>query len=223
MAPNDFAMMEQVVERHFARAVQEGRPLPDLVLVDGGRGQLSSAVRALERLGLAGRLAVAGLAKQHEELFLPGHEVPVVLPRTSPGLKLVQRVRNEAHRFAIGYHRRLRGRDLVRSALDDIPGVGAKTRAALLRRFGSVSGVAAAQPSELAAVPGVGAVSAERILAVLAHPALRPVETAAASPDPEGVAAMLAETMDIELASGVAERGDAWTPSDVRAKDTSST
>ncbi len=223
VAPNDFAMMEQVVERHYARAVQEGRPLPDLVLVDGGRGQLSSAMRALERLGLAGRLAVAGLAKQHEELFLPGRENPVVLPRTAPALKLVQRVRNEAHRFAIGYHRRLRGRDLVRSALDDIPGVGAKTRIALLRRFGSIAGVAAAEASELAAVPGVGAVSAERILAVLSHPALRPAEAFAQAPDPEGAAAVLAETMDIEMASGVAERGDAWTPSDERAKDTSST
>jgi len=222
VAPNDFAMMEQVVERHYARAVQDGRPLPDLVLVDGGRGQLSSAVRALERLNLAGRLAVAGLAKQHEELFKPGDENAVVLPRTAPALKLVQRVRDEAHRFAIGYHRRLRGQDLVRSALDDIPGVGAKTRAALLRRFGSIAGVAAAQANELAAVPGVGTVSAERILAVLSHPALRPADPPTDAPDPEGAAALLAETMDIEMASNVA-KGDAWTPSDERAKDTSST
>ena len=229
VAPNDFAMMEQVVERHFARAVQEERPLPDLVLVDGGRGQLSSAVRALERLGLAGRMALAGLAKQHEELFRPGDPQPIVLPRTAPALKLVQRVRNEAHRFAISYHRRLRGRDLVRSALDDIPGVGARTRVALLRRFGSIAGVAAASATELAAVPGVGAVNAERILAVLSHPALRPADEIAATPDPEGAAAILAETLEIDLgpetepASRVAEEGDPWTSSDAPANDSSST
>jgi excinuclease ABC subunit C len=229
VAPNDFAMMEHVVERHYARALQEGRPLPDLVLVDGGRGQLGSAQHALERLGLAGRMALAGLAKQHEELFRPGDAQPIVLPRTAPALKLVQRVRNEAHRFAISYHRKLRRREVVRSALDDIPGVGAKTRIALLRRFGSVAGVAAASANDLAAVPGVGAVSAERILAVLSHPALRPAETSAATPDPEGAAALLAETMDIEftpdaaLAAEIAEEGDPWTPSDAPASDTPST
>ena len=173
-APNDFAMMEHVVERHFRAVQQEGRPLPELVMVDGGKGQLGAAERALERLGLAGSTTLIGLAKRNEEIYRSGHPEPLVLPRTSPALKLVQRVRNEAHRFAIGYHRRLRGAELVHSALDDIPGVGRKTRLALLRHFGSVQGVSRATAAQLAAVPGVGRVTAERILAVLSHPALRP-------------------------------------------------
>jgi excinuclease ABC subunit C len=173
-APNDFAMMEHVVERHYRGVRESGRPLPDLVLVDGGRGQLGAARRALDRLGLADRMALAGLAKRHEEIFRPGRAEPLVLERTSAALKLVQRVRDEAHRFAVGYHRKLRDRELVRSALDDIPGVGAKTRLALLRRFGSVAGVASASAAELATVPGVGAPTAERILKVLSHPALQP-------------------------------------------------
>jgi len=97
-----------------------------------------------------------------------------LLARTSAALKLVQRVRDEAHRFAISYHRRLRDRELMHSALDDIPGIGAKTRLALLRHFGSVARIATASAQDLAAVPGVGAVTAERILSVLSHPALRP-------------------------------------------------
>lgn len=174
VAPNDLAMMEHVVERHYRGGREAGRPLPDLVIVDGGRGQLGAAERALGRLGLAGRLTLIGLAKREEEIFQPGRADPLLLPRTSGALKLVQRVRDEAHRFAITYHRRLRERELVRSALDDIPGVGTKTRRALLRRFGSVTAVAAASAQDLAAVAGVGPVTAERVLAVLSHPALRP-------------------------------------------------
>ena len=182
-APNDFAMMEHVVERHFRALRDAGVPLPELVMVDGGRGQLASAERALERLGLAARVTLVGLAKRNEEIFRTGTPDPIVLPRTSPALKLVQRVRDEAHRFAISYHRRLRDRELVHSALDDIPGIGAKTRLQLLRRFGSVARVAAASAQDLSAVPGVGPVTAERILAVLSHPALRPEEAPAATPD----------------------------------------
>jgi excinuclease ABC subunit C len=189
VAPNDFAMMEHVVERHFRGGREAGRPLPELVIVDGGKGQLGAAQRALERLGLAGRMALVGLAKREEEIFRPGFPDPIVLPRTSAALKLVQRLRDEAHRFAITYHRRLRERDMVRSALDDIPGVGAKTRRALLRRFGSVAAGAAASAQDLASVPGVGAVTAERILAVLAHPALRPHDDAAAAAAEEAPAA----------------------------------
>lgn len=204
-APNDFAMMEHVVERHFRAAQAEGRPLPDLVMVDGGKGQLGAAVRALERLGLSGRVALLGLAKRHEEIFRPGFEAPLVLPRTSPALKLVQRVRNEAHRFAISYHRRLRGRELVRSALDDIPGIGARTRLALLRHFGSAAAVAAASAAELAAVPGVGPVTAERILSVLSHPALRPEAEPEAAGDAEGAAADLADEIEVDAAAGPEE------------------
>jgi len=132
-APNDFAMMEHVVERHYRGGREAGRPLPELVMVDGGKGQLAAAQRALERLGLGGRVTLIGLAKREEEIFRPGVPEALVLPRDSLALRLVQRVRDEAHRFAITYHRRLRDRELVHSALDDIPGVGAKTRRALLR------------------------------------------------------------------------------------------
>jgi excinuclease ABC subunit C len=208
-APNDFAMMEHVVERHF-RAVQAGeRPLPELVMVDGGKGQLGAALRALERLGMSGRTALIGLAKRHEEIFRPGHAEPLVLARTSGALKLVQRVRNEAHRFAIGYHRRLRGKELVHSALDDIPGVGVKTRLALLRHFGSVAGVAAASAADLVAVHGVGPVTAERILSVLSHPALRGPVGGGAPPDLEidAAAGDLAEEIEVDAAIGSGDAG----------------
>ena len=146
---------------------------PMLVVVDGGRGQLGAAARALETLDLAPRVHLLGLAKRLEEIYLHGRAEPLLLPRTSPALKLLQRLRDEAHRFAIGYHRHLRGQEFLRSALDDIPGVGLKTRGALLRHFGSVDAVAAASAEALCAVPGVGPATAERILAVLAHPALK--------------------------------------------------
>ncbi|UCE04065.1 MAG: excinuclease ABC subunit UvrC [Candidatus Latescibacterota bacterium] len=196
-APNDFAMMEHVVERHFRSLVRDGHALPLLVMVDGGRGQLSAALRALERLELRDPVHLIGLAKRNEEIYSSAHEAPLQLARTSPALKLLQRIRNEAHRFAIGYHRRLRGAELVRSALDDIPGVGLKTRLALLRSFGSVDAVARASAEELARVPGVGPATAERILAVLSHPALRQGQTNApvtdTLPDAEAPAAVGAE------------------------------
>lgn len=218
-APNDFAAMEHVVERHFrARRDAAATELPELVMVDGGRGQLSAAERALERVGLAGRVTLIGLAKREEEIFRSGHPEPLVLPRTSPALKLVQRVRDEAHRFAISYHRRLRDRALVHSALDDIPGIGAKTRVALLRQFGSVARVAAASAADLAAVPGVGVVTAERILSVLSHPALRPQPADAAPAAPHAD----------EDAGGTADAADAadevvldaeWLPEDGIRRD----
>jgi excinuclease ABC subunit C len=184
-APNDFAMMEHVVERHFRGLQRDALPLPVLVVVDGGRGQLGAAARALERLELAGRVHLIGLAKRQEEIFRSGHPEPLLLPRTGAALKLLQRVRNEAHRFAITYHRRLRSEALVRSALDDIPGVGVKTRVALLRHFGSVEAVGQASAADLAKVHGVGPATAERILAVLSHPALREGRTNAATPAAE--------------------------------------
>ncbi len=187
-APNDFAMMEHVVERHVRSLEKDGLPLPTLIMVDGGRGQLSAARRALQRCELDGRVQLIGLAKRNEEIFAGDSPEPLVLPRTSPALKLLQRVRNEAHRFAIGYHRRLRGQELVRSALDDIPGVGMKTRIALLRHFGSVDAVARASAEELTAVPGVGPAIAERILAVLSHPALRDGHTNAEADGDNGAA-----------------------------------
>ncbi len=128
--------------------------------MDGGRGQLRVAVEVLKEFDLFARVPVAGLAKQREEIFLPGRAEPVLLPRRSPGLFLVQRVRDEAHRFAIAHHRARRRRAGVASQLDSIPGVGPARRKALLKAFGSLDGIRAASAEELAAVPGIpGAVA----------------------------------------------------------------
>jgi len=161
-APDDFASMREVVGRRYRRLLEEGKELPDLILIDGGKGQLSAATDALAELGL-GHQPIASLAKQEELLFVPGREAPVRLPHSSPVLQLVQRVRDEAHRFAVGYHRKARSARTLRSALDDVPGVGPTRRRKLLARFGSLRGVRAASEVELAQVVGKG--TASRIVA----------------------------------------------------------
>jgi excinuclease ABC subunit C len=167
--PDDFASMEEVLSRRFKRwsAAQEAPPapgkkpdqsfsrLPDLLLVDGGKGQLSRAVAVLERYGLLDRIAVAGLAKQNEELFVPGQSQPIMLPRKSQGLYLVQRIRDEAHRFAITSHRKLRTKRGLASQLDAIPGIGKARRNRLLKHFGSVHDIGQASMEELTAVHGI--------------------------------------------------------------------
>jgi excinuclease ABC subunit C len=172
--PNDFASHQEVLRRRFARAKSgdEGSEeelrwrLPDLVVIDGGKGQLSAAKEALDGLNLHD-LAVVGLAKEREEIFLPDRAEPVLLPSTSPALYLMQRLRDEAHRFAITYHRSLRAKAATRSAFDDLPGVGPKRRAALLRVFGSAKRVREAPLEQVAAVPGIGPALAARIKAGL--------------------------------------------------------
>jgi excinuclease ABC subunit C len=161
-APDDFASMREVVGRRYKRLLEEGKELPDLVLIDGGKGQLSAATEALAELGL-GDQPVASLAKREELIFVPGRDEPVALPRSSPVLQFVQRVRDEAHRFAIGFHRQTRAKRTLRSELDDIPGVGPIKRRKLLSRFGSLRGVRGASIEELASA--VGRTTAERIRA----------------------------------------------------------
>ncbi len=161
-APDDFASMREVVGRRYRRLLEEGKELPELVLIDGGKGQLGAAVEALEELGL-GAQPVASLAKREELIFVRGRDGPIALPRASPVLQLVQRVRDEAHRFAIGFHRQTRKKRTLHSELDDIPGVGPTKRRKLLTRFGSVRGVRGASLDELAAA--VGRTVAERIRA----------------------------------------------------------
>jgi excinuclease ABC subunit C len=171
---NDFASHQEVLRRRFGRATsgEEGSEeelrwrLPDLVIVDGGKGQVSAAAEVFAELGLDD-IALAGLAKEREELFLPGRSEPILLPATSQALYLVQRLRDEAHRFAIAYHRNLRAKASVRSAFDDLPGVGPKRKRALLRVFGSVKRVRDAPVEQIAAVPGIGAALAARIKATL--------------------------------------------------------
>ena len=163
-APDDFASMREVVGRRYRRLLEEGKELPDLVLIDGGKGQLSAATEALAELGL-GDQPVASLAKREELIFVPGRDEPVALPRSSPVLQFVQRVRDEAHRFAIGFHRQARSKRTLRSELDDIPGIGPIKRRKLLSRFGSLRGVRGASIEELATA--VGRAVAERIRAWL--------------------------------------------------------
>ena len=160
--PDDFAAMREVVGRRYRRLLDDGGPLPDLVVVDGGRGQLSSAYEAFASLGLSNLVAV-GLAKQEELVFTRDAAEPVAFDRASPALLLLQRIRDEAHRFAVSYHRTARSRRDFRSALDGIPGVGPRRRRVLLTRFGSAANVRRATREEL--VPVVGAKVADAVLA----------------------------------------------------------
>ena len=169
--PDDFASMEEVLVRRFNRwkvaqeeeVIPGKKPdpafalLPDLLLVDGGKGQLGRAVAVLERFGLLGKVPVAGLAKQNEELFLPEKALPLLLPRQSQGLYLIQRVRDEAHRFAITAHRNRRAKEGLASRLDAIPGIGPAKRKALLNHFGSVDNIIEASVQDLQLVPGINA------------------------------------------------------------------
>jgi len=161
--PDDFDSMREVVGRRYRRLLEEGKDLPELVLIDGGKGQLGAALAALEELGL-GSQPVASLAKKEELIFLPGRAQPLALPHASPVLQLVQRVRDEAHRFAIGFHRQARSRRTLRSELDDIPGIGPARRRRLLARFGSVRGVRGASLAEL-----TGAVGTQTAARIRAH------------------------------------------------------
>jgi excinuclease ABC subunit C len=152
---DDYAAMQEVIERYFKRRLDEERPLPDMVLVDGGKGQLSSAAQALERVGVPD-LALASLAKREELIFTLDREEPLRLARRDPGLRLLQQVRDEAHRFGVQYHRQRRSRRTLRSVLLDVPGVGPAREKALLRAFGSLRAIKRAMPEEIAAVPGIG-------------------------------------------------------------------
>ena len=164
--PNDFAMMQQVVTRRFKRLMEEGRGFPDLLLIDGGKGQLSSAVAALEALGVREQ-PVIGLAKRLEEVFLPGHSDPQNIPKTSSSLRLLQALRDESHRFAVTYHRKLRQKRTLTSELDAVEGIGPARRRALLRHFGSVKRVREGSLEEVAAVEGIGPKLAVQIQAAL--------------------------------------------------------
>jgi excinuclease ABC subunit C len=152
---DDFRSMQEAVTRYFARRLEEGRPLPDLLVIDGGRGQLSAARAALEALDL-GQQAVVSLAKRDEEIYRPDDPRPLRLPRRSPALRLLQRLRDEAHRFAVTYNRKLRTRRTVTSELATIPGVGPARQRALLERFGSLRGLRGATVEEIASLPGFG-------------------------------------------------------------------
>jgi excinuclease ABC subunit C len=162
---DDFAAMHEVVGRRYRALLEEGGPFPDLILIDGGKGQLSAAYGALQELGLANLVAV-GIAKKEELLYTRDRDDPIALATNDPGLLLVQRIRDEAHRFAVTFHRRARRMRDLRSELDHVPGVGPRRRRALLTRFGSLAGVRRATREELAAA--VGAKVADAVLAFFA-------------------------------------------------------
>jgi excinuclease ABC subunit C len=162
-ATDDTAMMREVLGRRYRRLLEQGDPLPDLIMVDGGKGQLNTALDILCEIGLP-PTPLLGLAKRNEEVFLPGRPDPVILPRTGLALKLLQAIRDEAHRFAISYHRQLREQRIKDSMLDEIPGIGAKRRQELLARLGSVRRIADLDPEAIAAaVPGLGPKLAHQI------------------------------------------------------------
>jgi excinuclease ABC subunit C len=152
--PDDYASMEEVVYRRYHRLLEENEPLPQLVIVDGGKGQLSSGVTALERLGLRGKIPIIGIAKRLEELFYPNDPVPLYLDKRSESLKVIQQMRNEAHRFGISHHRNKRSKQSIETELDEIPGIGEKTTVDLLRHFRSVKRVKEATKQELISIVG---------------------------------------------------------------------
>lgn len=160
---NDFAAIAEVVSRFLRRRLEEQKPLPDLMVIDGGKGQLGAAASAVREAGVT-QLALASLAKREEEVFLPGRDEALRLPRRSPSLKLLQRARDEAHRFAVSYSRRRRAQRTITSELLLVPGVGPRRRRLLLDRFGSVAGVRTASAAEIATLPGFSQTLADRIL-----------------------------------------------------------
>lgn len=152
--PNDFASMTEVVYRRYKRLVDEGLPLPQLVIIDGGKGQLSAALKALEELGLVGKLAIVGIAKRLEEIYFPGDSIPIYIDKRSPSLKLIQQLRNEAHRFSLSHHRDRRSKAALKSSLTDVAGIGLKTAQKLLAHFGSVAALRKADYAEVEKVGG---------------------------------------------------------------------
>lgn len=161
IGPDDFASMREIIMRRYGKLDPQKDTLPDLVVVDGGKGQLSSAVEALHAIGMFGKFPIIGLAKRLEEVFFPGEHDSIIIPKTSSSLKLLQRVRDEAHRFAITYHRDKRSKRTIASELDDIPGVGPRTREKLIKHFGSVKKIREAFVEDLEDV--IGKVVAKRI------------------------------------------------------------
>jgi excinuclease ABC subunit C len=160
---DDFAMMREVITRRFRRALEEQTPLPDLVLVDGGKGQLNAALAALEDLGLEDKQPIIGLAKKFEHIFLPGESDPIILSNRDAVLHLIQRIRDEAHRFAVAYHRKLREKKTTMSVLDYIPDIGPKRKQSLIQHFGSIDRIREASIDELRSVRGITQKIAEDI------------------------------------------------------------
>ncbi len=152
--PDDFASMREIVERRYKRMLEESQTLPDLVIIDGGKGQLSAAMEAIDRLGIRDRMTVVGIAKKLEEIYFPGDSIPLYIDKKSESLKLIQQARNEAHRFAITFHRNTRSKGLIKTELTSVKGIGQKSAEKLLKHFGSVKKIKAASEDDIAKVVG---------------------------------------------------------------------
>ena len=153
--PDDFASMEEVVYRRYKRMLEEEVSLPQLIIIDGGKGQLSSAVKSLDQLGIRGKITIIGIAKRLEEIYFPDDSLPIYIDKRSESLKLIQHLRNEAHRFGITFHRNKRSKGIVKNELEDINGIGKETAKALLRKFKSVKKIKTADFAEIAAEIGM--------------------------------------------------------------------
>jgi len=153
--PDDFASMTEVVYRRYKRLLDENEPLPQLIIIDGGKGQLSSALKSIDELGLRGKITIIGIAKRLEELFYPGDSIPLYLDKKSETLKVIQQLRNEAHRFGITFHRDKRSKAALNSSIESIPGIGEKTMLTLIQHFKSVKRLKLATEKEISDVIGV--------------------------------------------------------------------
>ena len=162
---DDFASMREVITRRYSRLMQEGQELPQLLIVDGGKGQVTSALDALASIGLQGQMTVVGIAKRLNEVYFPGDSVPLFIDKNSETLHVIQRLRDEAHRFAITFHRKQRSKGQVHSALDNVPGIGPKTRTLLLKQFKSLKRIREASEEELASL--IGPVKAHALIDAL--------------------------------------------------------
>lgn len=160
--PDDFASMREVVERRYKRMIEENQTLPDLIIIDGGKGQLSAAIESLTMLGVRDKVTVIGIAKRLEEIYFPGDSIPLYIDKKSESLKLIQQIRNEAHRFAITFHRDTRSRKFTTTELTGIKGIGEKTAEKILKHFGSVKKMRQASTDEL--IKLIGKAAATKIL-----------------------------------------------------------
>ncbi|MFK7908306.1 MAG: helix-hairpin-helix domain-containing protein, partial [Chitinophagales bacterium] len=164
VGPDDFASMEEIVYRRYKRMLDEKRELPQLIVIDGGKGQLSAAVKSLKKLEIYSELAIVGIAKKLEEIYVPNDPIPLHIDKRSPALKLLQHLRNEAHRFAITFHRQLRSKEAMTSGLESIPGVGKKTSDKLFKHFKSIKKIKEANEEALLKV-----VTKRQAMAILKH------------------------------------------------------
>lgn len=152
--PDDFASMEEVIYRRYKRMLDEAQPLPDLIVIDGGKGQLSSAVASLDKLGLHGKIPVIGIAKKLEEIYYPDDSLPLYIDKKSETLRVIQQLRDEVHRFGITHHRKRREKGVIKTELSEIKGIGDATAQALLKHFKSVKRIKEATAEELSEVIG---------------------------------------------------------------------